>query len=371
MPRNAVIAIVLQGLRIGGMECSSIELARRARLAGYDARLVLYETPYGQGDEDFRASDIPLTFIPRRRGIDMSMPIRMATLFCRWKVDIVHARNQVAAIYSAAALPLSGWRPPRLVITFDSFPNSSSAKARLASRWASRRADTVVAVSQEMQGRLVGSGWVTSCQTIWNGVDAVRFSPHEATMHLKEQLGLKPDTLVIGQVARLDPNKRQVDLLEAVAILRRRGIDAVLLFAGDGPDHSALEQRCQTYGFARLLGSISDVPNLMRELDIFVLCSLHEGAPLALLEAMACERAIVATEVGGMPAILDDSGMLVPPSRPDLLANSLERLCKSVQLRRELGKRARQRVLDEFTFECEYLQYELIYRTLLKKPARN
>ena len=107
------------------------QLARCATESGYDARLVLYDQPYNRSESEYDAGDIPVTFIPRARGIDFSLPGKLATLFGRWKVAIVHARNNVAGFYSAAAIALMGPRTPQLVITFDTLLEKGTAKARM------------------------------------------------------------------------------------------------------------------------------------------------------------------------------------------------------------------------------------------------
>ncbi len=362
---SPVVATVLQGLQVGGMERCAIQLAECARRSGYDARLVLYDTPPDNCPANFTNGNIPVAFLPRTSGIDATLPRRLARLFREWKVDLVHARNQVAAIYSAAANAMMPGKAPHLLITFDTLPGKATAKARLASRWAARHAAKVIGVSDELASRVVTSGWASSCDTIWNAVDPEQFTPQGPTAELKRRLGLSGDTLLIGQIARLEHNKRQIDLLQAVRLLRQRDPKVALVFAGGGPDRTELEKLSHDDPAVWLLGQVDDVPALLRELDIFVLCSEHEGAPLALLEAMSCARAAVATSVGGMPAILQDCGLLVPPRRPESLAEALERLCASAELRGNLGERARARVLDAFTIRREWEEYRQIYSTLL------
>jgi L-malate glycosyltransferase len=360
-----VIATVLQGLQIGGMERCALNLARCARAAGYDSRLVLYDSAFDRSQEELANPEVPATFLPRKARVDFGLAARLAVLLRQWNADIVHARNQVAAIYSSAAISTMGLHAPQLLVTFDSFPGRGTTKARLACRWATRRAAAVLAVSDELAEKVVRWGWTNSCGVVWNGVDTEEFSPAGPNFGLRQKLSLAKTTLLVGQVARLQSNKGQLTLLAAGRLLRERGHDLVLVFAGDGPDRVKLQQLAASDVKVATLGNVRDVPGLLRELDIFVLCSEHEGAPLALLEAMSCAKAIVASNVGGIPAILKGSGLMLPPARPDLLAGAIESLSTSHDLRYQLGQQARARVLEFFTIQRMWKDYEEIYRRLI------
>ena len=261
------------------MERCALQVARCAAECGYDARLVLYDQPYKGSESEYDAGDIPVTFIPRARGIDFSLPGKLATLFSRWKVAIVHARNNVAGFYSAAATALMGRRAPQLVITFDTLPVDGTAKARIASRWASRRAARVISVSKELANRLVDSGWVTASEVIWNGVDTAEFSPSGQTYGLKMQLGLCEKTLLIGSVARIDQNKRQVDLLEALKSLRRNRHELALVLAGDGPCRSEVESKAAVIGGISVIKRVVNVAAFLRDWMSSYSVPITKGAP--------------------------------------------------------------------------------------------
>jgi glycosyltransferase involved in cell wall biosynthesis len=362
------IAIVLQGLQVGGMERCAIQLATCAIGAGHDARLILYDAPSTRSQAEYDPGDIPVTFVPRTHGIDCTLPVRLARVFRSWNVHIVHARNNVAGFYSAVALRLLH-DPPPLVLTLDTFPGPGTAKARLASRWASRRAANVSSVSAELSNRLVQSGWLTQCDTVWNGVDTRSFSPQGPPYKLKERLGLPETTMVVGHLARLETNKRQCDLIEAFGRVTAAKNGMALAIAGDGPDREETETAARHAKNVFSLGIVHDAAGFLRSIDIFVLCSDDEGCPRALLEAMACEKPIVATAVGGIPEIVGDCGLLVPPRRPDLLAQAIRKLCYSNELRGQLGRAARRRVLESFTLEQEWSHYQRMYESAVLNPT--
>jgi glycosyltransferase involved in cell wall biosynthesis len=258
------------------MERCSVRLARRARSAGFDARLVLYDSPYGRAPDEYDVGDIPVEFVPRSHGFDYSLCLRLRRLFGEWDVGVVHARNQIAAFYSALALAIDNRGKLPLVITFDTFPAAASVKGRLASRWAGRRARRVTAVSDELAKRLTASGWLAACETVWNTVDVQSFSPNGPLGGWRSRLGIKPNAVVVAQLARANPNKRQVDLLAAVRLLRGQYPDLTLVLAGDGPDWPMLQSMCRGEATVHLIRHVADVPAFLREIDIAVLCSDHE-----------------------------------------------------------------------------------------------
>src|SRR5262249_38099065 len=143
-----------------------------------------------------------------------------------------------------------------------------------------------------------------------------------------------------------------------------------LVLAGDGPDRSKLEAQARALGLgenARFLGVRHDIQSLYAAVDVFALPSLEEGSPNALLEAMACGRAIVASRVGGVPEVVEDgrSGLLVEPGSPAALAEALARLASDAPLRHRLGREAARRVRERFDIARMAETHATLYRDLL------
>src|SRR5579884_3649444 len=91
-----IVVYFLQGLKVGGMERCVLQLAQSARRHGYDSRIVLYDTPFTGSADEYDPGDLPVAFVPRKRGIDPTLPVGLAILLRRWRPAIVHARNNVA-----------------------------------------------------------------------------------------------------------------------------------------------------------------------------------------------------------------------------------------------------------------------------------
>lgn len=342
-----------------------MRLAGRGNADGAEHRLYLFDTPYRSPDLDFDPGDLPVRFRRRGPGLDLGFARALARDLVADGAEIVHAYNDTALCYAALAGARLGHRAPRLVAAFHTAPGHVTRAARLLTRWASGRADAVVAASDELAGRLLAEGWVRRCGVIWNGIDVDRFCPNGGDGGWRDRLGIAADASVIVHTARFDAVKRHVDLVAAARSVVRRRPDAAFVLAGQGPLLAETRRLAVDLPAMRFVSHVADVASLLRAADVFVLPSAHEVAPLSLLEAMACGRACVCTAVGGVPAILGDGdadpcGLLVPPGRPDTLAEALARLLDDPALRARLGAEARAAV-GRFSFEREWGAYRALY----------
>jgi glycosyltransferase involved in cell wall biosynthesis len=147
--------------------------------------------------------------------------------------------------------------------------------------------------------------------------------------------------------------------------------DVRLIIAGTGPLKEPLNELAGQLGIQhkiRLLGARTDIPEVLNALDLFVLPSLSEGMPNAVLEAMACGLPVVATEVGGVSEVVEHgvTGLLVPSEDEEALASRLEELVCSETKRQMLGKNARERALACFSLDKMVRAYEQLYVSLVK-----
>ncbi len=187
-----------------------------------------------------------------------------------------------------------------------------------------------------------------------NGLDPAPFTlGDEAKAEGRRRLG-GGETPVALCVARLGPEKDHATLLEAFARLET---PARLALAGEGPCRTALEAQIERHGLGErvvLLGNRDDIPHLMYGADLFVLASRHEGMPNVLLEAMAARLPVVATAVGGVPEIVvhDETGVVVPPGDPAVLAQAMDALLRDPARRRAMAQAGRKRLEARFAFDA-------------------
>lgn len=180
------------------------------------------------------------------------------------------------------------------------------------------------------------------------------------------------ETAEIICVANFRPRKRHRDLVEALALLRKSGVEMQCCLVGDGPTRLEVEALAQTRrlnGIVRFVGSRDpeEVKTLLQRADIFVLPSLWEGLPGSVMEAMAAGLPVVGTNVNGTNELVLDgeTGFLVPPLTPEVMAERLAWLAEHVHARVEMGQRGRKRIVEEFAMEVMVKRTEAFYRSLL------
>ncbi|PVZ07995.1 glycosyltransferase involved in cell wall biosynthesis [Actinomycetospora cinnamomea] len=197
----------------------------------------------------------------------------------------------------------------------------------------------------------------------------------EARDEARAEFGIAPDEPLIGSVAMLREEKGHETLLQAFRLLLADEPRARLLLVGDGPLRDVLHTRAAALGVAERVvfaGNRSDVPRLLRAMDVFTLCSRTECFPMSVLEAMAASRPVVCTAVGGIPEIVVDgeTGTLVPPGEPRALADAFLDLLRDPTRGAQLGKAGRSRVEQEFTLDRSVRTAEdVIAATAGRRPA--
>jgi glycosyltransferase involved in cell wall biosynthesis len=243
-------------------------------------------------------------------------------------------------------------------------------------RWSLRRAAHVVTTNEPFAAELTRRGVSPARLTVLhNGVRPMQAAP-DALAAARRALGLHPGDRVILAIGRLSHEKGQAHLLRAFAQTghARRGARVVL--AGEGPDRPLLEALAGKLGIADRVvfaGYVPDVAPLYALADVFVLPSLTEGSPNALLEAMACGVPVVATTVGGVPEIArdGDTALLVPSLDDVAMGRAIDTLIGNRALAGRLGAAARQRVLRHHTPEQRVATLSNLYAALLSGEGQH
>jgi L-malate glycosyltransferase len=232
-----------------------------------------------------------------------------------------------------------------------------------------RRFDHVCVVSQDMPEVLARAGVnPAKIQLIENGIDTVRFAA-DATPLSRAQFGIPDDALVFGSAMRLTEQKNPLGLIRAFARVAAQIPQAMLVLAGDGPLRAAISACAAELSVAErvhLVGVRDDLERFYRMLDVFVLPSHYEGLPLALLEAMACERPIVATDVGQIRTVLQGlSATLVPANDEKALAQAM-----GEAPRQPNTQALRARVIERYSVARMAQAYAMVYRDVWQGHGR-
>ncbi len=293
-----------------------------------------------------------------------------------FRPDIVYAQLFWANLLSVAVGRLAG--VPTIITGRRALSRGDQDRSwmRHAQNLANRFTTSVVANSEAVRRDVLAHERVRPeiVTVIPNGV-ALEPYARERPESVRRQLGVPDGSVVLVTVASLHAVKGHVDLLRAAARLRERHPDLRLLLPGrDAGMLPRLREMVRELGLERramLLGERSDVPRLLAAADVVVQPSHEEGFSNAVLEGMSAGRAVVATAVGGNPEAVRDGidGLLVPPRDPVALAAAIDRLASDPELRRRMGKSARERVEAEFSMDRMVQRFAAWCESLASGPA--
>jgi glycosyltransferase involved in cell wall biosynthesis len=241
--------------------------------------------------------------------------------------------------------------------------------------------DAVVLVNQAMRNhpnlkKLRGINF----KIVNNGIPVTSETPEHPSSGLaiqsidsltKKIIDFCSNGFILGSIGRLSAEKGFRYLIEALSILRQRGVDAYLVIVGEGWERSALENQIETLGLSKhvlLSGYIPNASRLLRHFDIFLLPSLTEGLPITLLEAMQAGVPIVATSVGGIPEVLDygAAGILVEPGNSISLTEKVMIVRSDAILKKIIVLKAKNRVRSVYSSSSMSKAYRKIYKNILE-----
>ena len=357
------IALMVETGGPGGAEHMLLHLAEELGRRGHDV------CPVGPDDRsdwlagEFRARGFSPERYSMRRLVDFRCLRQIVGLLRRRDVDVVHSHEFTMGVYGAAAAMRIG--RPHVITMHGGRYYAGKLQRRLALGMAARRSQTV-GVSASAAADLERTLWLRrgSVHVIPNGV---AFRDGDPT-HLRRELGLGAEDLLVVAVGNLYPVKGHVILLHALATLaaQRGAPPCHVAIAGQGAEEAPLRDVAAARGIAshvHLLGYRSDAADVLAAADVFAMPSLSEGLPLALLEAMGAAKPIVASAVGGIPEAVSDGreALLVPPGDDAAFAAALARLLGDEALRASLGAAAQRRVREHYSVEKMTDQYEALY----------
>jgi len=365
---------ITASLGFGGAERHSITLTNRLAERGHECHAVYVKDDPGQLERLRGAASVRC--LQARRYLDLSAVSALARLFEQVRPTVVVAANPYSMMYAFLAMRRSGVRAP-LAVTFHStlVLDAKEWLQMLYYRPLFWAADCLVFVC-DAQSRywLPRKVAARSNLVIHNGVDPEYWTPvgDEVTQRMRALLGYAGGDYVIGICAALRPEKNHVQLVDALAALRSRGIPARALVIGDGPMRQAIEARARAAGVAeevRITGFQQDVRPYLAACDTAVLCSTTiETFSLAALEAMALARPVVHSDVGGAAEMVFDgeNGFLFPAGDTPALVRRLAELAEPAR-RGRMGAAAREIVATRFSERAMVERYEA---TLLKLETK-
>jgi glycosyltransferase involved in cell wall biosynthesis len=343
----------------GGGEAQVIGLL--TYLAAREHQNDLLADPAGQliaKSQSLNINRIPFVL---RNDLDLRGIPKLRRQIVREQYDVVHFHTKRAHALSLW-LP-HGERCPKYVVTRRmDYPEKSNWYTR---RLYNQRVDGVVAISQAIARLLSDAGvGAKKIRLIHSGIDAGRFDVS------LDRSGAWDGEVVVGCLGVLEQRKGHRYLLEAAALLKARGLKLKYLVGGAGALRAELEKRAAHEGLqdtVDFVGFVSDAPGFFAGVDIFVMPSLYEGLGVAVLEAMAGGKPVVASRVGGLAeSVIDgETGILVPARDSRALADAIAKLVSEPEQAQKMGRQGRVRVLEHFSMEQMAKQNEAFYYELL------
>lgn len=375
------VMFVITSMHVGGAETLLLQLIRRLDRARFAPQLCCLKERGELGD--VLASEIPVHANFLRHKFEVGVLGRLTRLFREQQIDAVitvgagdkmfwgrWAARRAGVPVILSALHSTGW------------PDSINWLNRRLHRWN----DGFIAVARSHAEYLVAHERLPASRVyvIPNGVDTEKFSPARSpasVLPAADSTGesnvptTSVQTPLVGIVAQLRPEKNHELFLRMAQLVRRQVPDAHFLIVGDGPcrtDLKRLAMELDLSSCVHFMGQRSDIPELLRQLDVFVLTSHVEANPVSILEAMATGKPVVATRVGSIPdsVINGQTGYVVDPGDAEALARRVSELLLDAELRQQFGDAARQRVVQHASVDRMVRDYEtLIELVALQKSV--
>lgn len=360
------VLTVIDALMTAGAETVATRIALSLDPARFESIICSTRPSVPEHVAEARSGGVKVLELGRRSKVDVWRWRPLVQLLRSGRVDVVHAHKFGSNLWGAILRPRG---PLPVLLAHEHSWSYEGTLRRLVDReLIARRSDAIVAVSPTDRTRMIELERIPPEKVVLipNGIpDRPVGSGDEA----RRQLGLAASDEVVGTVCGLRPEKELETALRALSMLAPNRPRLRFVVVGEGPERGRLERLAGELGVPTLfLGHRPNdqVPDLLAAMDVLVCTSRFEGMPLAVLEWMAAGKAIVASRVGGIPAILehDQEALLVPPRDQVALSNQIDRLLDDEGERLRLGEAAQRRQRREFRFERTVALLESLYERL-------
>lgn len=354
------IMFLIRNLEYGGAERQIVTLTKELHAAGY-AVMVVAMTGGGPLEADLRTAGVPVRDLYRTGKGDIGSIIRLIHLIRTHQPNVIHAYLQTANLMAVLIKPLFPhirivWGIRVSFMDWKQYGRLSQVLHPIEC-FLSRFADVIIANSLAAKEYVITQGFpVHKTVFIANGIDTNRFVINRASgQSLRASWGVRNEQHVIGLVGTLKLMKDHTNFLQAAALLIRQRHDVRFVCVGDGTPtyRQQLVQLGESLGLAPYItwaGTYQDMPAVYNALDIATLASAHgESFPNVIGEAMACGVICVATDVGDIADIIADTGVVVPPKSPELLAQGWQQVLDGEVV--VDPQRLRQRIVDHFSVD--------------------
>ena len=303
--------------------------------------------------------------------------LKLALLLRKAKPDIVHTHGYFASVIGRIAAKIAG------ILVLINHVHSTYWDYRkrhiLMEIFLSLFTHKIICCSKAVEDFVRDYERIKPAKTvvIYNGVDEDRFTTYKNTSSIKAQLGIDSGDSVVGTVSSLTPHKGHKYLFQAAPRILDVFPTTRFLIVGDGILREKLEEQIKNLNLASYVifaGTRKNIPDFLSIMEIFVLpsCS-REGLGISIIEAMAAEKPVVATDIGGIPEVVKngETGFLVPPQNPEALAHAIIELLRNPRKAKTIGKQGRIRFKEKFTNKRMLSEVENLYKSLIDQKKEN
>jgi glycosyltransferase involved in cell wall biosynthesis len=342
------VLFVIDELDVGGTEQQILELVTRLDRRVFLPMVCCFRP--GRIAREIEAAGVAVFTLRKRAKVDPGLVARLVRLIRRERIDLVQTYLFTANTWGRLAAILAGAR-----VIVSSERNVDMWEERYKQRlgtWLDRWTSRTIANSQAVAEYLVKKGLPREkIRVIYNGVDGARFDAPVSPDATKAALGIPSDHVVVGLLARLEPQKDPRAFLEAAAIIAPAAPAVSFLVIGGGSLLAELKRAADALGIGPRVvftGPTREVPALLAACDVSVMSSVKEGMSNTVMESMAAGKPMVATRVGGNAELIEEgeTGLLVPPRDPAALARAIQRIVEDPALARAMGRQARERIAE-------------------------
>ncbi len=362
------IAYIVHSLNLGGTERLAADMSLALK-DSFDMSIVCLDEP-GIWAEQVREKGVAVTCLYRQPGLDFRMASGLASYARQRRIDLFHAHQCTPWFYAGLSRLLCP--APKLVFEEHGrlYPEVLNKRRKWFNRFVLQKlTHRVTAVSSDVKQRLIDYEGVCPdrIQVVYNGVKPAPPVSDADKKALRRRFGFSDQDIIAGCVGRLDPIKNLPLFINALKTARAACPDLKGIIIGDGPLYSELKTLVKTLDMQdhiRFTGYRKDAAFLIHIMDIYTLVSFSEGTSMALLEAMSAGVPAIVTRVGGNPEIVvhDQTGWMILSDDPSALTAALTNAASDVTKRHSLGRNARNRFLESFTFDRMIQQYSSIYK---------
>lgn len=374
------IAHVITGLSAHGAETMLYRFLSASNPREYQHEVISL-TDRGAMASKIGSLGVPVRVLRMRPGIPNPLAIvKLARELRESRPDLVQTWMYHADLLGGLAARLAGdlpvvWGIHHTRVDWRETKFLTALTVRICARLSRRVPTAIVCCSKASEEAHLELGYAPEkMRVIANGIDVQQFRPDpDAGVAVRKTLGIPGEAPVIGLAARFHPHKDHRTFFRAAGMLHKELPDVHFVLCGDGVTSENSEivaeiDAAELHGNCHLLGAQADMRTNYAAWDIAANSSLSEAFPLAIGEAMACEVPCVVTQVGDCSAIVGDTGKVVPPQRPELMAQAWRELLESgVAVRRRLGTAARERVAKHYSLPALVERYQSLYRAVMQE----